>query len=191
MGGISVPDLGSRGDSAGITVLGAVAVIAWVWFPYRALLITGAVVAALGGASLIADLRHGRAWHQQDVMIRRLWTAAKRIPSDIVLADAETGELLTVEHERGWLTLAVTDPPEPGGQAVVTRYPLGQWAAPNLPPLYRHLAALDDIPLARWRWQQKAQLAHYNWQAGALEVAPDELAGLMEQLRRAEPPDVR
>jgi hypothetical protein len=191
MARISVPELGTRGDSAGITALGLAAVIAWAWFPYRALIITGGIVTVLGAASLIADLRRGRAWHQQDVMIRRLWAAAKRIPPDVVLADAETGELLTVERERGWLTLAVTDPPVAGGQPVVTRYPLGQWAAPNPPPLYRHLAALDDIPPARWRWRQKSWLAYYNRQAGALEVGPDELAGLMEQLGRSAAPDLR
>ncbi len=187
----SVRDLGSRGDSAGITAFGLAAVIAWAWFPYRALIIAGGIVAGLGAASLIADLRRGRAWHEQDVMIRRLWAAAKRIPSDVVLADAETGELLTVERERGWLTLAVTDSPVPGGQPVVTRYPLGQWAAPNPPPLHRHMAALDDIPPARWRWQQKSRLAYYNRQAGALEVAVDELAGLMRQLGRSAAPDMR
>jgi hypothetical protein len=185
MARISVPALGSRGDSAGITALGLAAVIAWAWFPYRALITAGGIVTALGAASLIADLRHGRAWHDQDLMIRRLWAAAKRIPPDVVLTDAETGELLTVERERGWLTLAVNDPPMPASQPVVTRYPLGQWAAPNPPPLYRHLAALGDIPPARWRWQQKSRLAYYNRQAGALEVTPDELADLIEQLGRA------
>jgi hypothetical protein len=185
MARISVPELGSRGDSAGITALGLAAVIAWAWFPYRALIIAGATVAVLGAASLTVDLRRGRAWHEQDVMIRRLWAAAKRIPSDVVLTDTGTGELLTVERERGWLTLAVNDPPGPGGQPIVTRYPLGQWAAPNPPPLYRHLAALGDIPPARWRWQQKSRLAYYNRQAGALEVTPGELAGLTEQLGRA------
>jgi hypothetical protein len=71
------------------------------------------------------------------------------VPSDVVLADPETGDLLTVERERGWLMLAVTDPPELGSQPIVTRYPLGQWAAPNPPPLHSHLAALDDVPPAR------------------------------------------
>ncbi len=84
----------------------------------------------------------------------------------------------------------MTDPPVPGGQPVVTRYPLGQWAAPNPPPLHRHMAAQDDIPPARWRWQQKSLLAYSNRRAGALEVAPDELAGLMEQLRRSAAPDM-
>jgi hypothetical protein len=98
-------------------------------------------------------LRRGRAWHEQEVLLRRLWAAVKRIPSGYVLADPQTGELLSAEREKGWLTLAVTDPPEPGRASTVTRYMLGKWAAPQQPPLFRHMAALDDLPPARWRWR--------------------------------------
>jgi len=128
---------------------GIAALVAWLWFPYLALLIAGAVVAAAGAVSLAADLRRGRAWHQQDVLLRKLWIAVKRIPSGYVLADPDTGELLSAEREKGWLTLAVTDPPEPSRASTVTRYMVGRWAAPNPPPLYQHLAPLDDLPPAR------------------------------------------
>jgi hypothetical protein len=180
---------GSRGDSAGIAGIGIAAVAAWLWFPYRGLIIAGAVIAALGAWSLAGDLRRGRAWHQQDVMLRKLWTAAKRVPSGYVLTDPDTGELLSIERERGWLTLAVTDPPGPGrSEAIVTRYMLGKWAAPMPPPLFRHLAGLADLPPAGWRWRQHAQLAAYNAETGALKVTTDELAELLAQVRRAAVP---
>lgn len=180
---------GTRGDSAGLTAAGAAAIMAWLWFPYRALIIAGVIITIAGLAGLISSARHGRAWHEQDVLIRKLWTAAKKVPSGIVLTDPATGELLTVERERGWLTLAVTDPPAPGARALVTRYPLGLWAAPNFPPLYRHLGALDDLPPARWRWRQKSQLLYLNSQSTALEVPAGELTGLRDQLTRAVLPD--
>ncbi len=138
-----------------------------------------------GAASLAAGLRRGRAWHEQDVMLRRLWAAVKRIPSGYVLTDPETGELLTAERERGWLTLAVTDPPRPGAAAVVSRYPLGRWAAPDPPPVFRHMVGLDGIPPARWGWRQKAAMLDFNQRTGAAEVTAAELAGLLDQLRRA------
>jgi hypothetical protein len=155
MARITTPTLGSLGDSAGITAYGLAAIIAWLWFPYRALIIGGAVVAALGCAGIIGDLTRGRSWREQDVLVRKLWAAAKRVPSDVVLTDPETGELLTVERERKQLTLAVTDAPSPGGRPIVTRYPLGQWSTPSRPPLHRHLGGLDGLPPARWRWQQR------------------------------------
>ena len=74
-----------------------------------------------------------------------------------MLADPGTGELLSAERERGWLTLAVTDPPQPGRASTVSRYMLGRWAAPNPPPLFRHLATLDDLPPARWRLERDVQ----------------------------------
>ena len=118
------------------------------------------------------------------MLIRKLWAAVKHIPSDYVLADPETGELLSVERERGWLTLVITDPPDPSGPALVTRYTLRAWAAPVPPPLFRHLAGLDDIPSARWRLRQKAWLAHVNEQTGALKVTWAEVAALIEQVGR-------
>ena len=185
----SVPVLGSRGDSAAIMTAGIAAVVAWLWFPYRALIIAGAVVAVLGAVSLAADFRRGRPWHEQDVMVRKLWAAAKAVPSGVVLADPDTGDLLTVERERGWLTLAVTDPPEPGSQAVVTRYPLGYGAAPVPPPLHRHMGGLDDLPPSRWRWRQRAALEYFSSQAGGLDVTAAEMAALTAQLHRAVLPD--
>lgn len=177
---------GSRGDSAGLIAYGIAALVAWLWFPYLAVLIAGAIVTAAGAVSLAAVLRRGQAWHEQDVLLRMLRAAVKRIPSGYVLADPDTGELLSAERERGWLTLAVTDPPEPGRVSTVTRYMVGRWAAPNPPPLYRHMAALDDLPPARWRLRKQAWLADFNTKAGALEVSPSEIAGLLDQVNRAE-----
>jgi hypothetical protein len=124
---------GSRGDSAGLMAYGIAALVAWLWFPYLALLVAGVVVTVAGAVSLAADLRRGRAWHEQDVLLRRLWAAVKRIPSGYVLADPDTGELLSAEREKGWLTLAVTDPPEPGRASTVT----ATWSASG-PPQTRH-----------------------------------------------------
>jgi hypothetical protein len=179
---------GSRGDSAGLMAYGIAALLAWLRFPYLALLIAGAVVTAGAAASLAANLRRGRAWHEHDVLLRRLWAAVKRIPPGYVLADPGTGELLSAERDKGWLTLAVTDPPEPGRASTVTRYMVGRWAAPNPPPLYRHMAAIDDLPPARWRLRQQAWLADFNTKTGALEVTTGEIADLLDQVNRAETP---
>lgn len=119
--GGSAPWTGSRGGAAGITGAGIAAVVAWIWFPYLALLVAGVVVTVMGGASFVGVVRRGRAWYQQDMLLRRLWAAVKRILPGYVLTDPDTGELLTAERERGWLTLAVTDPPLPGRDAAVTR----------------------------------------------------------------------
>ena len=176
---------GSRGDSAGVLCIGAGVAAAYIWFRYPVLLVAGGLLALGGAVSLAADLRRGRAWHEQDLMLRRLWTAAKRVPSGYVLTDPASGELLTVERERGWLTLVVTDPPQPGGEAVASRYPLGKWAAPEQPPLFRHLAGLDSIPPARWGWRQRAAVLDFNTRTGAAEVATAELAALLDQVNRA------
>jgi len=148
---------GARGDFAGLMGLGFAAMVTWVWFPYRALLVTGAVVVVVAGWGLVAVVRRSRDWHDQDVLIRRLWRAVKRIPSGYVLADPATGELLMVERERGCLTLAVSDPPDLAGPVVVTRYLVGMWAAPVPPPLFAHLAGVDDVPPARWGLVRVAQ----------------------------------
>lgn len=58
-----------------MTGTGLGAVVAYLWFPYLALLVAGAAVAVLAGASLIAVLGRGREWHRQDVLIRKLWAA--------------------------------------------------------------------------------------------------------------------
>jgi hypothetical protein len=63
---------------------------------------------------------------------------------------------------------------------------LGKWAAPQQPPLFRHMAALDDPPPARWRLRKQAWLADFNTKAGALEVATGEVAALLDQVNRAE-----
>jgi len=182
---------GSRGDSAGILGIGVAAAAAYLWFRYPVLLVAGGLLAPGGAVSLAADLRRGRGWHEQDVMLRKLWTAARRIPSGYVLTDPANGELLTVERERGWLTLAVTDPPQPGAEAAVSRYPLGKWAAPEQPPLFRHVAGLGDIPPARWRWRQRAALLEFNSRTGAAGATAAELAALLDQVNRAWAVDLR
>jgi hypothetical protein len=176
---------GARGDAVTVTAAGLMAMAAFWWFPYRAVLVAGAAVTVLGAAALGVVLGRGRVWHEQDVSVCRLWALVKRIPPGWVFADPVTGELLSVERERGWLTLAVTDSPGSGAEAVVTRYLLGKWAAPVPPPLYRHLAGLDDMPLARWSLRQHAQLADFNARTGALEVTAGELAMLRAQVHRA------
>ena len=180
------PEMGSRGDSAGITAVGLAALIAYAWFPYLWLLIAGAIVALIGAAGLVGDLRRGREWHRQDVMLRKLWRAVKGIPPGCVLADQECGELLAAERDRSWLTLAVTELAPPDSTTTVARYALGRWAAPDRPPLYRHLGALDDPPPSRWRWRQQAALAEFNARTGAMAVSTEELAALLAQVTRAE-----
>jgi hypothetical protein len=68
---------GIRGDAAAVTAAGSAAMAVFLWFPYRVLLISEAAVAALGAGSLAAVIRRGRAWHQHDVMIRKLWTVLR------------------------------------------------------------------------------------------------------------------
>jgi hypothetical protein len=177
---------GTRGDSAALMGYGIAALAAWLWLPYLALLIAGAVVTAAGAVWLVTVVRRGLAWHEQDVLLGKLWATVKRIPSGYVLCDPDTGELLCVERERGWLTLAVVDPPAPGSASTVTRYMIGKWAAPVPPPLFRHMAALDDLPPARWRLRKQAWLADFNAEAGALVMTTDEIAGLLDQVNRAE-----
>src|SRR5262245_60630644 len=88
------------------------------WWPGRGsptgLCSSRAAVTAAGALWLLTVLSRGQAWPEQDVLLRQLWAAAKRIPSGYVLCDPDTGELLGAERERAWLTLAVIDPPEPG-----------------------------------------------------------------------------
>ncbi len=109
-------------------------------------------------------------------MLRKLWRAVKGIPPGSVLADRDSGELLAAERDRGWLTLAVTKLAPPDSTTRVARYALGRWAAPDRPPLYRHLAALDDPPPSRFRWRQQAALAEFNARTGAMAVSTEELA---------------
>ena len=60
-------------------------------------------------------------------------------------ATPDIGELLGAERERGWLTLAVIDPPVPGRASTVTGYVIGKWAAPHPPPLFRHMAFQESV----------------------------------------------
>jgi hypothetical protein len=118
------------------------------------------------------------------VVLRKLWAAVKRIPSGYVLAATRTPASCSAERDKGWLTLAVTDRPEPSRASTVTRYMVDKWAAPNPPPLYQHMAALDDLPPARWR---RASVAGgLQRQAGALEVTTGEIAAPLDQVNLAE-----
>jgi hypothetical protein len=55
------------------------------------LLIAGAAVTTAGAVWLVTVVRRGRAWHEQDVLLRELWAAVKRIPSGYMLRDPDTG----------------------------------------------------------------------------------------------------
>jgi len=126
----------------------------------------------------------GRAWHEQDVLIGRLWALAKRLPSGWAFTDPVTGEFLSAQRERGWLTLAVSDTPGMGAQTVVASYLVGRWGMPAPPPLCRYLASVVDAPPASWPWRRRAQVADFNAKTGALGLAPEELAVLCAQARR-------
>jgi hypothetical protein len=125
-----------------------VAIAASRWFPYRAVLITGAAVTAFGAVMLGVVVSRGRAWHEEDVLIRRLWALVKRLSPGRASADPVTGELLSAERERGWLTLVVSDTPGMGEQTVVASYLVGRWGVPVPPPMYRHVASVVDVPPA-------------------------------------------
>jgi len=174
---------GARGDATAVTAAGLAATAASWWFPYSAVLITGAAVTVFGAVMLGVVVSRGRAWHEQDVLIRRLWALVKRLPPGRAFADPVTGELLSAERERGWLTLVVSDTPGRGKQTVVASYLAGRWGAPA-PPLYRHVASVVDVPPARWSWRQRAQFADFNAKTGALELAPAEFAVLCSQVQR-------
>ena len=48
------------------------------------------------------------------------------------------------------------------------------------------MAALDDLPPARWRLRKQAWLADFNAKARALEVTTGEITALLSQVSRAE-----
>lgn len=172
----------SREEHAVLCGAGVAAALVYLRFPYLALLATGGMVAVTGGVALISGLRRGRDWHRQDVLVRQLWAVVKRIPPGYVIAGPDTGELISVERERGWLTVAVADPPRPGQEQLVTRYLVGHWAAPMPPPLVRHVGALDDVPPARMSPRQQARHAGFSTRAGALQPTTAELTALLEQV---------
>jgi hypothetical protein len=184
---------GARGDAIAVTAAGLAVMAAPWWFPYHAVLITGAAVTVFGASMLGVVVSRGRAWHEQDVLICRLWSLVKRLPSGRAFTDPVTGELLSVERERGWLTLVVSDTPGMGKQTVVASYLVGRWGVPVPPPLCRYVASVVDVPPAQWSWRQRAQFAAFNAKTGALELAPAEFAVLCSQVRRiiaaAIPPD--
>jgi hypothetical protein len=176
----------SRGDAAGLAATGVLLIIAWLWSFHSWYFLSGGMVAAAAGtAGLTLSLRRGPVWHQQDVLIRRLWTAVKQIPSRHVLVDPETGQRLTVERERGSLTLAVSDRSASTTEPVVTRILVGRFNAPGHPPLYKHYTAAGDDPPARWPWRQRAMLDLFQNQVRGLEIDPTELADVLEQLARS------
>jgi len=79
----------SRGQDAILCGAGVAAALAYLRYPYLALLVTGAMVGVVAGVALIADLRRGRDWHRQDVLVRQLWTTVKRIPPGYIIVDPD------------------------------------------------------------------------------------------------------
>jgi hypothetical protein len=135
--------------------------------------------------SLTADIRRSRERHRQDVLVRKLWDAVKRIPAGVVLDDPVTRCRMSAERDGGFLMLAIADPADqPDAGAIVARYTLGYWAVQAHPPLYRYLSGLHDPSPARMRWQERERLAEFNAVSSAGEVTTDELAGLIEQVAR-------
>lgn len=145
---------GSRGDSAGVLGIGAAVAAAYIWFRYPVLLVAGGLLALGGAVSLAADLRRGRSWHEQDVMLRKLWTAAKRAdPARAGSASSRAPGAL--RHGPRWPTVPqrerqpdpalnllarVAKGPGPGAEAGAARY-TAPAAALRPAPLWGHLAA--------------------------------------------------
>jgi len=157
------------------------------------LLFVGAFIAGIGTSALVGALRRTPAQREQEAMVRALWSTCRRWPSGLVLRDPVTGRGITVERERGFLTLAITSQPDDDDladnlagrrAATVTRYMLGFLAAPVPPPLFRHTAALHDVSPVRMSWQQAeaGALLHFNDMTGAMEATTEELAELRAQL---------
>lgn len=165
---------GSRVDYAVFCVAGIVTALAYLWLPNVALLILGLVVAVLAGTALIVGARRGRDWRKHQALIRQLWITARRIPPGHVLADPGTGELLSVERERGWLTLVVTVPPRPDRSEATVRYVIGHWGAPVKPPVRRRSADPAD----------SMDPANAGALADPAEVSTAELARLVDQVLR-------
>jgi hypothetical protein len=136
--------------------------------------------------SLTADIRRSRERHRQDVLLRKLWDAVKRIPAGTLLNDPDTGCRISAERDGGFLILAIADPPDhPDAEAIVARFTLGYWAVQARPPLYRHLSGIHDPSPARMRWQERERLAQFTAISSAGEVTTEELAGLIDQVARA------
>jgi hypothetical protein len=135
--------------------------------------------------SLAADIRRGRERHRQDVLIAKLWTAAKRIPPGTLLEDPVTRCRVSAERDGGFLILAIADPADyPDAETTVARYTLAYWSVQARPPLYRHLAGIHDTSPAQLRWQQRERLAEFNAMTSAAEVSTEELAALVVQVAR-------
>jgi hypothetical protein len=101
----------SRLEAAALVVAGLAVVGSYVWVPHTALLFVGALIAGIGTSALVAALRRGPTLCKQEAVIRALWWTARRWPSGRVLRDPVTGSGLTVDRERGFLTLAITGQP--------------------------------------------------------------------------------
>lgn len=181
--------IGSRGEAAALTTAGLAVTGSYLWFPHMALLIVGVLITVLGSSGLVSVLRWSPEKRRQEMMIRDLWSTARRWPSGLMLRDPVTGSGISVERERGFLTLAITDPLDrddlgEGRVTTVTWYVLGFLAAPEQPSLLRHTTALHDASPARMSWQQAGELLHFNDLTGAMDATSDELAELRAQLDR-------
>jgi len=176
--------IGPRIEAAFLTAVGVAVAVSYFWWQQLWLPFVGVFIAGFGTSALIGAIRRSPALREQDRMIRSLWTLLRRVPSDIVLADPVTGHEISVERQRGFLTLAVADPgDQPGG--TVTRYMVGFAAAPSPPPLFRHTAASQDPSPVRMSLKQAGGLLRFNELTGAMETSNDELADVRAQLDRA------
>jgi hypothetical protein len=176
--------LGPRIEAAFLTAVGVAVAVSYFWWQQLWLPILGVFIAGFGTSALIGAVRRPPALREQDKMVRSLWTLLRKVPSDVVLVDPVTGHEISVERERGFLTLAVADPANrPAG--TVTRYMVGFAAAPTPPPLLRHTAARHDESPVRMSIKQAGGLLHFNELTGAMETSNDELVDVRAQLDRA------
>jgi hypothetical protein len=183
--------MGSDKLAAAVSATGAAVAASFVWFPYRALLVTGAVIAGLGALALLAVLRRGPAWRVQERLIRRLWRMTRRIPYDQVVLDPATGRRFSTGHRqgflcfrRGFLTLDVTGPDGADSDVTLTRYVVGFIGQPLTPPLFRYQEPLRGTrrPMS---WRQANALLRFNDAIGAMEADQAEIAEVCAQLGRA------
>jgi hypothetical protein len=109
--------------------------------------------------------------------------AVKRWPAGQGLTDPVTGDELTVERERGFLILAISDA-DTGQVPMVTRYLLGWLAAPNPPPPFRHTGPAGEPSPVRMSLNQAGALLAFNEQTGAMQATAADLVELRERLDR-------
>ncbi|MFB4317286.1 hypothetical protein [Actinomadura sp. 21ATH] len=180
--------MGSREESALLTLAGiAMAGVGW-WWSQTWLLILGVLVTGFAAAGVAAALRKGADWHRHERAVRRLWRTSRTLPSGQMLRDPETGCGVCVQREGGSVLLVVTDPPasDPAArrEATKTSYLLGSGAAPTPMPLLHLLSPLDEPVMVRMPMRRLAALAHINQHTGMLETTAAETDDLQQMLDR-------